>query len=172
MKPVTYRYCPLCAEEMAPAAASVHGRPFCPACGFVHFQDPKVAVVAVIPWQDRVLLIKRRFGHAKGRWALPGGFMDAGEMPRDALIREVREEVGLAVSPGDLLDILPMDDPGAGRIGIVLAYTALSILPPAENLAAGDDAIEARWSDPEALPEALAFRGTRRLLRLWRGVGA
>jgi len=131
-----------------------------------------VAVVAVISWQRRVLLIKRRFGHAKGRWALPGGFMDAGEMPHDALIREVREEVGLAISPGDLLDILPMDDPDKGLIGIVLAYTALPISPPAGNLAAADDAIEARWSDPDALPEALAFSGTRRLLQLWRSAGA
>ncbi|MFH1982416.1 MAG: NUDIX hydrolase [Pseudomonadota bacterium] len=171
MKPVTYRYCPLCAEEIGPQGPSGQNRHGCPACGFVHFQDPKVAVVAVIPWQNRVLLIQRRFGPAKGRWALPGGFMDAWEMPRDALAREVREEVGLAVSPGALLDILSMDDPDVGPIGIVIAYTALPISVPSEMLTVADDAAAARWFYPEALPEGLAFRGTRRLIRLWqRGV--
>ena len=127
-----------------------------------------MAVVALVPWQARVLLVKRRYGEAKGQWALPGGFMDAGEMPRDALTREVREEVGLAVCPEGLLDILPMEGPGMDAIGIVLAYVAPPLSLPPDALAGTDDAAAARWFDPDALPDALAFRGTRHLIRCWQ----
>jgi mutator protein MutT len=167
MLPMDYRYCPLCAAGLEHQEIDGRPRPTCPACGFIHFQDPKVAVVALIPRQNDILLIRRRFGHARGRWALPGGFLDPGEMPEDALRREVREEVGLTVSPKALLDMLPMEAPGAGTIGIVIAYLAWPAAPPG-RIVSGDDADAARWFSSEALPEALAFKGTRRLVSLWR----
>lgn len=129
-----------------------------------------MAVVAVVSWQTRVLMVQRRYGEAKGLWALPGGFMDAGEMPEDALTREVREEAGLAVRPERLLDILPMEAPGMGAIGIVIAYAAPPVAPPTESLTASDDAAEARWFAPDALPAAIAFKGTRHLIRCWQGI--
>ena len=168
MLPVDFEYCPRCAADLVQREIGGRLRPACPACGFVHFQDPKVAVLALIPWQDDILLIRRRFGRARGRWALPGGFLDPGEMPTDTLRREVHEEVGLTVSPKALLDMLPMEEPGLGTIGIVLAYLAAPVSPPGQ-LVSGDDAEAARWFSPDALPDALAFSGTRRLVDLWRG---
>lgn len=57
---------------------------------------------AVIEWQGRLLLIRKGQDdpHQPGRWELPGGRMKPDESPDDALVREVREEVGLDVSPG------------------------------------------------------------------------
>ena len=167
MDPVDYKYCPVCAAGLEPQAHSGSPRPTCPACGFVHYQDPKVAVVALIHWQGQVLMIQRRFGRSKGCWALPGGFMDPGEMPDDAVQREVREEVGLTVCPETLLGILPMEVPGPGKVGIVLAYAAALQSAPPARLSGADDAAAADWFHPASLPDALAFKGTRRLIRQW-----
>jgi len=53
-------------------------RSVCPSCGFVHFTDPKVAVIALVTHADKILLARRAVDPAKGKWALPGGYMDAG----------------------------------------------------------------------------------------------
>ena len=61
--------------------------------------NPRFAVTAgaVITGKDgRVLLLKHRFRPGTG-WGMPGGFMNVGEQPEDALRRELREEVGLEV---------------------------------------------------------------------------
>ncbi|MFG1696781.1 NUDIX domain-containing protein [Nonomuraea sp. NPDC049309] len=57
---------------------------------------------AVIEWKGRLLLIKKSDDdpYQPGRWELPGGRLKSGENPDEALVREVREEVGLDVLPG------------------------------------------------------------------------
>jgi 8-oxo-dGTP diphosphatase len=66
----------------------------------------RIAVYALVRRADTVLLtrISRRGTHS-GSWTLPGGGLDHGEAPRDALLREVAEETGLRASVGDLLDV-------------------------------------------------------------------
>ena len=107
-----YSYCPHCATPLERLARFNQLRPACPACGFVHFLDPKVAVIGFVTHAGRLLLIRRAVRPAKGKWALPGGYMDAGEMPEDALRRELCEEVGLDIQIERLLNIYPMAGPG------------------------------------------------------------
>ncbi|MEZ4634204.1 MAG: NUDIX domain-containing protein [Caldilineaceae bacterium] len=109
-----FLFCPYCATPLVEAFRFDQIRPCCPSCGFVQFPDPKVAVIALVIHQDRILLVQRGVDPAKGRWALPGGYMDAGEMPASALQREISEEVGLAIDMRDLLKIYPMNN-GEGR---------------------------------------------------------
>lgn len=72
-------------------------------------------------WSDApaVLLTRRAAGLRKhgGQWALPGGSIDAGESAEQAALRELREEVGLAVDPGQVLGRL---DDYATRSGFVI----------------------------------------------------
>ena len=141
-------------------------RPVCSACGFVQFHDPKVAVIALILHGGRVLLVQRAVDPAKGKWSLPGGYMDAGEMPQEALQRELCEEIGLQVHIDDLLDIFPMVNDVSARIGIVLAFRAF----PAESAEipfAADDVQAAAWFAPQEIPVDLAFDSTRTLLQGW-----
>ena len=64
-----------------------------------------VVAVALIDTQGRVLLQKRRAGGRHGGlWEFPGGKMERGETPEFALIREIAEELGIAVRPADLYD--------------------------------------------------------------------
>jgi ADP-ribose pyrophosphatase YjhB (NUDIX family) len=149
-------------------------RPTCPACGFVHFLDPKVAVIGLVTWHGHVLLIRRGVEPMAGWWALPGGYMDAGEMPESALVRELQEEVGLTVQVRRLLAIYPMVGRETNSGGIVLAYHAVvdsadGAAPPI--LCCDDDATEAAWLRADQLPDELAFESTVTLLGEWRQNG-
>jgi 8-oxo-dGTP diphosphatase len=70
------------------------------------FQLQRVAIYALVRRDDRVLLtrISSRGAHP-GSWTLPGGGLDHGEPPREALVREVREECGVDCEVGDLLEV-------------------------------------------------------------------
>lgn len=166
----TYQFCPYCGTPLEQRMAFQQMRPVCPECGFIQFRDPKVAVIALVTWDDRVLLIRRAVNPMKGKWALPGGYMDAGEMPADALMRELREEVALDVEVTGLLDIFAMAGPGVVNSGIVLAYGATSRRDEPAPLTCDDDACEAAWFKADELPEEeeLAFESTHTLLAEWR----
>ena len=74
-------YCPRCASRLEHKVVFNRTRPCCAKCGFIHFRDPKVAVVAFVTFDDKLLLICRAVDPGRGMWALPGGFMDAGVRP-------------------------------------------------------------------------------------------
>jgi 8-oxo-dGTP diphosphatase len=170
MRRANFIYCPYCATPLEVQEIYRQARPACPKCRFVHFLDPKVAVIGLVTKADRVLLIRRAVDPAKGKWALPGGYMDAGEMPETALQRELREEVGLEVTVGALLTIFPMVVDANPSQGIVLAYHSTLALPTTGDpvtLVCDDDVSEAAWFDTTDLPSDLAFESTRTLLAQW-----
>jgi 8-oxo-dGTP pyrophosphatase MutT (NUDIX family) len=70
------------------------------------YQLQRVAIYALIRRDDEVLLtrISARGAHP-GSWTLPGGGLDHGEPPREAVVREVREECGVDCEVGDLLEV-------------------------------------------------------------------
>ncbi|MCB0047824.1 MAG: NUDIX hydrolase [Caldilineaceae bacterium] len=167
-------YCPRCATRLERRESYGRTRAVCPACKFVHFQDPKVAVIGLVTWADRLLLVRRAVNPERGKWALPGGYMDAGEMPIPALRRELMEEVGLTLAAEKLMTVLPMpprpDATGALKSpGIVLAYRAAPA-PGASvhELRPNDDVSAAAWFPPDGLPPDIAFDSTQMLLRKWR----
>lgn len=128
---------------------------------------PALTVDAVLLKGPRdVLLIRRGREPFKGKWAIPGGFVDVGERTEDAARRELVEETGLR---GDIVDLLgvysdPRRDPRGHTVSVVYVMKVGGIVP----IAAGDDADEARWFDLGALPE-LAFDHARILAdaRAW-----
>ncbi len=170
-------YCPRCATPLVLRATVDDAlRPTCPACDFVQFHDPKVAVTAFVVRQqvvrrqgerEEVLLVQRGVDPQIGKWALPGGYMDAGELPEAALSRELLEETGLVVHVEQLLEILPLLR-GDFADGIVLVYRAAPVDGEA-TLVSGDDVRAARWFIPKDLPAEvdMAFESTRSLLRRW-----
>jgi 8-oxo-dGTP diphosphatase len=159
-------YCPYCATPLADFKLGTHTRRACPACNYVHYPDPKVAVTGRIEQDGRVLLVRRGVNPAKGLWALPGGYMDAGELPAAALARELHEEVALDVVVHELLAIYPMVNGHTNSHGIVLTYR-VTPTEPAATPGAHDDVAEARWFGADELPADLAFESTREQLQQW-----
>lgn len=90
-------HCPRCGEEGedAPANSAFH----CLHCDFQYFFNPAVAAAAFLRRKDgKLLFIQRAKDPAKGKLALPGGFIDANETAEVAVRREIKEEIGIDVS--------------------------------------------------------------------------
>jgi mutator protein MutT len=107
---------------------------------------PLVGVGAIIIDEDRVVLVKRGHAPLQGKWSIPGGVLEVGETLRKAVVREVREETGLTIEPGELLGVfervLP-DDQGRMRYHYVLIDFLCRRVTG--ELSAADDAEQARW---------------------------
>ena len=68
-------------------------------------------VAAVIMNEGRVFATQRGYGEFKDGWEFPGGKVEAGESPEEALRREIREELEVEVNVGDLIDTIEYDYP-------------------------------------------------------------
>ncbi|GAB4476754.1 MAG: NUDIX domain-containing protein [Anaerolineae bacterium] len=163
-------YCPRCGKPLKDGEYAGKVRRLCPACGFVHFSDPKVAAVVFITQGGRLLMVRRGVEPEPGKWALPAGYIDLGEDPREAAVREVQEETGLQVAITGLIDILGPDRPDDPKAAIVILFEARIT---GGQLTASDDVVEARFFGPDEIPppEELAFTSTRLLISRWLGAG-
>ena len=158
-----YRFCPVCAAPLEPRVlkATEPKRLVCtnPACGFVFYLDPKIAVGTVIRMPDeKIVLVRRAIEPGYGKWVFPGGYVDRGEEITLAALREAREESGLDVRIDRLINIYSY----AGRAPIVVVYAATWL---SGEMAVDDEGLEARAFESSAIPwDDLAFRSTREAL--------
>lgn len=68
-------------------------------------------VAAIIIKDGKVFATQRGYGEFKGWWEFPGGKIESGECPQEALIREIREELDAEISADQLIDIIEWDYP-------------------------------------------------------------
>ncbi len=119
---------------------------------------PLIGVGAVVVSGGRVLLVRRATEPLIGEWSVPGGMLELGETLRDAVRREVREETGLVVEPGEVLDIFDSiftDDQGRTQYHYVLIDYLCRLV--SGEARAGTDVSEIRWVS-EAELAALRLR--------------
>jgi 8-oxo-dGTP diphosphatase len=114
---------------------------------------PKLTVDAFWVDRERLLLVRRKKAPFAGRWALPGGFVEAGESTPTAVARELLEETGLRARPVALVGVYsdPRRDPRGPSVSVAYRMTGRAATP-----VGGDDAAEAAWVPVQALP-SLAF---------------
>ena len=121
----------------------------CEECGRDDYQNPSVTVDAVATRDGNegleLLMIKRgkEPQEWEGMWAFPGGFVDYGEDPEDAVIRELLEETGVVGKYPLALTILgkPGRDPRKHCVGLFYLVEVDSNSEPV----GGDDAVDAQW---------------------------
>ena len=68
-------------------------------------------VAAVIRSEDKIFATARGYGEFKGQWEFPGGKIEPGETPQEALVREIQEELDVKIKVGDLIDTIEYDSP-------------------------------------------------------------
>ena len=127
---------------------------------------PLAAVGAVLKKGGRVLLVKRRFDPGKGKWSIPGGLVELGERVKDAVKREIYEEVGLEIKLIKLIDVIDnitRDEDGRIRYHYILVdYLAVPTKGvPRRN----KEVLDLGWFTPEEAAKLNLTKTSRHLLR-------
>jgi NAD+ diphosphatase len=90
------KYCPLCRFELALVEVDGRSRLRCTSasCDFVHWENPTPVVAAIVEHNDCIVLTRNK-GWPEKWFGLVAGFLEKGETPDTAVLREVKEELGL-----------------------------------------------------------------------------
>jgi 8-oxo-dGTP diphosphatase len=159
MRSELIKFCPRCGTPVQIEFHYGQNRPVCPACGWMHFADPKVAAAVLVERDGAVLLVQRANDPFKGLWTLPAGFVNADEDPAAAAARECLEESGLTVQITGIIAIRFGREHPRGSDFIII-YRGQVV---GGEVCAGDDASDAAWFERGKLP-GLAFQSTKDIL--------
>jgi 8-oxo-dGTP diphosphatase len=153
-----YRFCPRCGQPLTHRCVKP-GEPdrlCCDGCDFIFYLDPKLAAGAIVTLHGRIVLLRRSIEPAYGKWVFPGGFVDRGEHPSTAAVREAQEEAGIDIR---LEEILGIYSHPAGSPVVLVVYRGAVVGGEPQAL---DESLEVGLFDPRELPwQDLAFATTR-----------
>jgi NAD+ diphosphatase len=123
----------------------------CPGCGLLHFPRTDPVVTMLVQTENRCLL-SRRLGSPEHRWSALAGFMEPGETPEEAVVREAQEETGVTVQAVEYVTSQPWPFPSALMIGFwAFADPDDETSPTAEP----GELVEVRWWERSRLAGAL-----------------
>jgi 8-oxo-dGTP diphosphatase len=127
---------------------------------------PIIGVGAVITDGGRVLLVRRDTQPLKGEWSVPGGMLELGERLRDGVRREVLEETGLVVEPGEVLDVFDsIFTDGQGRTEYHYVLVDYLCRPISGEATPGTDVSDVRWVSENDLPGMRLLDTVEQVLR-------
>lgn len=106
----TVRYCICCAAPLAPVdeGGALRQRCTAPGCGWTWYNNPVPVVAAIVEHDGHVLLV-RSAGWAEGMYGLVTGFLERGESPEQAVLREVHEELSLEAEVVSFIGMYPFE---------------------------------------------------------------
>jgi 8-oxo-dGTP diphosphatase len=155
-------YCLQCGTALEARLHEDRDRPTCPACGFIHYLDPKVAVAVVLGNERGVLLGRRCIDPGSGLWSFPAGYVNRGEVLEEAALREVEEELGVDARLTGLVGVY--SERGNAVILVVYAGQIVAGEPRPDMR----EVSEVRRFPLGDLPDDLAFPHDRGVLADWK----
>ena len=157
-----FEYCPRCGSSQFVINNASSKR--CESCGFVYYNNPRAAIVAVIRDEKGRLLVARRAKEpARGTLDLPGGFTECGETAENALYREILEETGISIHSARYLFSQPNIYPYSG-IDVHTMDLFFEVLVDSSVFCEGrDDVAELMWLYPHEInPQDFGLSSIRR----------
>ncbi len=160
------QFCPYCSARLEERLWEGQKRPYCETCASAIYENPvPAACLVVVDESNRIALVKRSVEPKKGYWCLPGGFMELGESPEQAALRELKEETGLDGEINRLLGVMATPNAQYHTV-LMIAYLVRHYKG---YLVAGDDASEADWFPHQDLPE-IAFTSHSHYIGVYFGL--
>ncbi|HET9928764.1 MAG TPA: NAD(+) diphosphatase [Rubrobacter sp.] len=122
----SHRFCGRCGGETKPAPGELAMR--CTRCGMMHFPRLSPAAIVLVRRGDRILLAHSP-GFPQGLYSVLAGFVEPGESIEEAVVREVREEVGIEVTNVRYFGSQPWPFPSSLMIGFTADYKGGDLVP-------------------------------------------
>lgn len=140
----------------------------CPRCGWIFYDNPVPATVAIVEGPRGVLLARRAGPPYEDTWDLPGGFIEKGELPDAGLRRELREELATSGTIARFVGFaIDRYGPGGFPVLAVVYVVRLRRAPRAAS-----DVAEVRWFPRDAIPwRQIGFPSIRQALRRYLAEG-
>lgn len=155
------QFCPYCGLRLIEKFFENRNRLFCSHCNDPVYENPTPAACLIVTdAQDRILLVQRSVEPQKGLWCLPGGFIELGESPESAALRELYEETGLTGQIHKLLGVTT----NPSRLYNSVLLVGYWVTAYSGDLVAGDDASDAAYFFTDNLPE-IAFESHLKFIR-------
>ncbi len=151
-----FRFCPVCGGRLGSLTlkAGEPERLVCTRCEFVLYLDPKVVACVILELDGKILLLRRAIDPQKGRWVMPGGYVDRGEVVAQAAMRETEEECGLTTALEALVGVYSY--PGKTEVIVVYKVRRIGGRP-----APRDETSEVGLFSPDRIPwDEIAFQST------------
>ena len=123
----------------------------------------RVRVVAAVVWEGAKLLMTQRppGGPLGLQWEFPGGKIEPGESPEQAIVREVREELGVTATPLERLESVSHDYAHGTHVEIVFVQCSLD----SHGFKLSDEVNDTRWQLPAEIEVASVLEADRDFLR-------
>jgi ADP-ribose pyrophosphatase YjhB (NUDIX family) len=164
------KFCPNCAAPVVRRVPDGDHLPrhVCPACGAIHYRNPKMIAGCVPEHAGRILICRRAIEPRRGYWTIPAGFMEVGETLQQAAARECQEEALARVEVGSLCAIVHVLH--AEQVHVMFRATLAD-----ESFGVGPESLDARLCDERDIPwPEIAFASVEFTLRRYfedRGAG-
>ncbi|MGE0736953.1 MAG: NUDIX domain-containing protein [Alphaproteobacteria bacterium] len=140
-------------------------RLMCGDCGFIHYDNPKIVVGAVVEYDGRILMCRRAIEPRSGFWTLPAGYLELNETTAAGAVREAWEEARARIEIRDLMAVYNVP-----RISQVQMFYRARLIAP--EISAGPESLEVKLVTWDEVPwRDLAFPSVKWALDDYRAIG-